>query len=326
MQAIIPVAGKGTRLRPLTWSTPKVLIRLAGKTMLGHIIDELAVAGVDHVTLIVGYLGDEIVKWARETYRDLRIDFAVQERMDGLASAINLASPMADDGPALVVLGDTLFSADISKAVSTERNMIAVQKVDDPERFGVVLTENGRVTGLVEKPKSFVSDMAIVGVYGFRSGLELMDATSRLLRSGKRTRGEFQLTDAMQMMLDDGVPYGVFDIEGWFDCGKPETLLETNRTLLDMGRGEAGASVEQSLIVPPVSISPGSSIRGSVVGPYVSIASGCSIQGSIIRDSVIGCGTALKDAMLSRSLVGDDVVLTGRVSSLVVGSTCEIDI
>jgi len=326
MHAIIPVAGKGTRMRPLTWSMPKVLIRLAGRTMLGHIIDRLVDAGVDHVTLVVGYLGDEIVEWATGSYPGIKVDHAVQEEMNGLASAINLASPMTGAGPTLVVLGDTLFSADLSPAFDSDRNMIAVRKVEDPRRFGVVVMEGERVERLVEKPSEFVSDLAIVGIYGFRSGEGLMDATERLIRSGRKTRGEFQLTDAMQMMLDDGEEFGVFPVTGWYDCGKPETILETNRRLLDLGEGRGEGHSDGSVIVPPVSIHDDAVIVSSVVGPHVSISSGCRVERSIISDSIVGSGTSITGAVITASILGDDAVIRGRPSRLNAGSSCEIDI
>lgn len=313
-------------MRPLTWSTPKVLIRLAGNTMLGHILDELIVAGVDHVTLIVGYLGDEVVRWTRENYPGLTLDHAVQERMDGLASAISLAEPWTDDSPTMVVLGDTLFSADLSGAISSERNMIAVRRVEDPRRFGVVVTEGESVTRLVEKPQEFVSDLAIVGIYVFRSGSQLMRATSELIRSGRKTRGEFQLTDAMQMMLDQGVDFGVFQVDGWYDCGKPETILRTNRILLEMGRGRTNTRMRDSVTVPPVSVHPDAEIISSVIGPHVSVASGCRIESSVISDTIIGRDTSVTAAVLEGSILGDGVTVTGRPARLNAGNSCEIDI
>lgn len=326
MHAIIPVAGKGTRMRPLTWSIPKVLIRLAGNTMLGHIIDGLVDSGVDHITLIVGYLGDEIVNWTRKNYPDIEVDFAFQEKMDGLASAINLASPMADDRPTLVVLGDTLFSADLTKAFSKDRNMIAVRRVEDPRRFGVVVMQGDRVVKLVEKPSEFVSDMAIVGIYGFQSGSILMEATERLVRSGRKTRGEYQLTDAMQMMLDEGHTFGAFQVDGWYDCGKPETVLTTNRRLLELGRGRAPCGIEGSVIIPPVSVEEDAEIVSSIIGPFVSISGGCRIEGSIVSNSIVEAGTTIREAMISDSIIGEDAKVTGAAARLTAGSSCKVEI
>ena len=326
MHAIIPVAGKGTRMRPLTWSVPKVLIRLAGNTVLGHIIDKLKASGVNRITLIVGYLGDEIVNWTRMNYPDIQVDYAIQDKMDGLASAVYLASPMTDDEQTLVVLGDTLFSADLSLAYGEESNMIAVKRVEDPRRFGVVVLDGSSVTELVEKPSVFVSDLAIVGIYGFSSGTVLMDAISRLIASGKQTKGEFQLTDAMQLMLEDGRKFGCFEVESWFDCGKPETLLETNRILLDMGIGLKDSVHCTSVIVPPVSIDENVEITSSIVGPYVSIASGSRIQDSIVRNVIIGSGTTLRNVNINDSIIGNDADISGTALSINAGSSCRIEI
>lgn len=326
MHAVIPVAGKGTRMRPITWSVPKVLIRLAGNTMLGHIMDDLIAAGVDHVTLIVGYLGDEIVRWTRENYPGVKVDFAVQEKMDGLASAILLAAPMTGDGPLLVVLGDTLFKADLSQAFQDRRNMIAVSRVEDPRRFGVVVLENDRVARLVEKPPEFVSDLAIVGIYGFSSGTGLMDAAGRLVRSGRMTRGEFQLTDAMQLMLEEGNEFGAFQVDGWYDCGKPETVLATNRILLEMGRGRTSSRIQGSVIIPPVSIHEEAEVVSSIVGPHVSISAGSRVDGSIVSDSIVGCGTTVSNALMKGSIIGNDTRVSGRAFRLIAGSSCEIDL
>lgn len=326
MHAIIPVAGKGTRMRPLTWSVPKVLISFAGNTMLGHIIDELVASGVDHITLIVGYLGDEIVKWTRNNYPDIRVDFAFQKRMDGLASAVHLALPMTDEGRTLVVLGDTLFKADLSLAFSDESNMIAVKRVEDPRRFGVVVHNDGNVTKLVEKPSEFISDLAIIGIYGFTSGSILMDSISRLIDSGKQTRGEYQLTDAMQLMLEEGHPFGCFEVEGWYDCGKPETLLKTNRILLDMREDSQLETRDGSVIIPPVSIDGNVKIYSSVVGPYVSVASGSEIDNSIVSNSIIGCGTCLRNVHIRESIIGNEADISGSAVIINAGSSCSIEL
>jgi glucose-1-phosphate thymidylyltransferase len=326
MHAIIPVAGKGTRMRPMTWSVPKVLIRFAGNTVLGHIIDELTVYGVDHITLIVGYLGDEVVRWTQNNYPDIKVDYAVQQNMDGLASAVHLASDMTGDGKTLVVLGDTIFKADLSLALNDQSNMIAVKRVEDPSRFGVVVRDGSSVERLVEKPSEFVSDLAIVGIYGFSSGGILMDSISRLIVSGKKTKGEFQLTDAMQLMLEAGLPFGCFEVQDWYDCGKPETLIETNRILLDSGKGIAPVKYDNALIIPPVSIDPDVKIVSSVVGPHVSVSAGSLLTGSIVKNTIIGSGTHLSNVNLSDSIIGNEAYLSGKVTSISAGSSCRIEI
>lgn len=324
MHAIIPVAGIGTRLRPQTWSKPKPLLQVAGKPILAHILDQLVAAGIDHVTLITGYRGDEILSWTVSRYPDLNVDFALQKTADGLASAVNLAAPMTDDAHTLVVLGDTLFTADLSRAVHSNMNMIAVKRVEDPGRFGVVILHGERVTKLVEKPETFISDLAIVGIYGFRSGSALMDATSRLIADGRKTRGEFQLTDAMQLMIEDGDEFGVFEVDDWFDCGKPDTLLETNRTILERTGGSCTGIVTDSTIIPPVHIPEGASVSSSVVGPYVSVGEDCEITGSVISNCVIGQRVILHGIVMNDSIIGDDAEVTGKPAIMSLGSSDKI--
>lgn len=202
--------------------------------------------------------------------------------------------------------------------------MLAVMPVDDPSRFGVVLMEGDRVTGLVEKPAEPVSRLAIVGVYSFLSGTALMDAASRLVASGRTTRGEYQLTDAMQLMLTEGHPFGVFPVTGWFDCGRPETFLETNRVLLDRSGGEVLGEISRTVLVPPVSIGAGASISDSVIGPHVSVGGGATVSGSVISDSVIGPGAAIRTAILRGSIVGNGAVVSGTPSVVSVGSTADV--
>ncbi len=204
--------------------------------------------------------------------------------------------------------------------------MIAVKRVEDPSRFGVVVIDGSIVTRLVEKPSEFVSDLAIVGIYGFSSGSVLMDAISRLVGSGKKTRGEFQLTDAMQLMLEEGHPFGCFEVEDWYDCGKPETVLETNRILLDLGKGSLAGEYESSVIVPPVSIDDDVEITSSIVGPYVSIASGSRIRGSIVSNTIVGSGTCMKNVHISDSIIGNEADISGTALSINAGSSCRIEI
>lgn len=319
MHCIIPAAGKGTRMRPLTWSNPKPLLPVAGRPILAHVIDTLLVAGVDHITLIVGYLGDAIVEWARKSYPSVKVDFALQEEADGLASAVLLANRFATGGPTMVVLGDTLFSADLSLLKNEKRNLIVTSPVEDPSRFGVVVLEQGRVVRLVEKPEEPISNLAIVGVYYFASGLKLMEYCGKLKDQDITTRGEYQLTDAMQLMLESGEPFGTLDIDGWYDCGKPETLIETNRELLKKNGGRAGASIENSIVIEPCHTGGGTVIKNSVVGPYFSCGEGVTIDDSIISNSIAGAGSVFRGVNLSHSVTGERVSVTDRPERVFLG-------
>lgn len=316
MHCIIPAAGKGTRMRPMTWSMPKPLLPVAGRPMLSHVIDTLAEAGVDHLTLIVGYLGDAIVSWAREAYSSMKIDFSVQEKADGLASAVLLAEKYTGDEPTMVVLGDTLFSADLTVLKGETRNLIVTSRVDDPSRFGVVVMDGGRVTRLVEKPSEPISDLAIVGVYYFASGKRLMDRCRELKEKNIRTRGEYQLTDAMQLMLQAGEPFGILDIDGWYDCGKPDTLIETNRELLQK-LGSSGTPVlDNSVVIPPCAIGKGTVIRNSVVGPFFSCGDDVLVEDSRISNTITGNQSCFRTVSISDSVTGERVSVKGVTGKL----------
>lgn len=319
MHCIIPAAGKGTRMRPLTWSIPKPLIPVAGKPMLGHVMDSLIEAGVDHITLIVGYLGDVIVEWAKTEYPDIQVDFAVQKQPDGLASAVLLAEKYVSEGPSMVVLGDTLFSADLTVLKGETRNMIVASRVEDPSRFGVVVYENGKVVKLVEKPSEPISNQAIVGVYYFANGKKLMDYCNDLKKQNIRTKGEFQLTDAMQLMLENNEPFGTLEIDGWYDCGKPETLLETNRELLAVIGGSGNPSLENSTVIEPCCFGAGTIIRNSVVGPNFSGGAEVRIENSIISNTIAGDNSFFNNVVLNESVTGARSVVTKLSSSVYIG-------
>lgn len=319
MHCIIPAAGKGTRMRPLTWSNPKPLIPVAGQPVLAHVMDSLLEADIDHITLIVGYLGDEIVSWAKTAYPHIEVDFAVQEEADGLASAVLLAEQFVSDAPTMIVLGDTLFSADISVLRGETRNMIVTSPVDDPSRFGVVIMDGSSVVKLVEKPSEPISNLAIVGVYYFASGRTLMDYCRELKDKNIKTRGEYQLTDAMQLMLQNGEPFGILDIDGWYDCGKPDTLLETNRELLDKTGGSGHPVLENSIVIDPCFFGEGTVLRNSVVGPWFSGGAGVLIENSRISSTIAGAQSVFKHVNLTESVAGERSIVQGSPSRMYIG-------
>ncbi len=322
MKAIIPVAGEGTRLRPHTHTVPKSLIRVAGKPILGHILDDAVKLGINDIILIVGYRGQEIVDYVRANY-DVHVNFVEQEARLGLGHAIYLTRKYVGTDPVFIVLGDSIFKGDLKKMIESDGNYIGVKKVAEPERFGVVKVEGGRIVNLVEKPERPESDLAVVGVYWIKDTAALFGALDSIISSETRTKGEFQLTDALNMMMCEGIELRAFDIDGWFDCGKPETLLETNRALLEMSA--PAADIPGSIIVGPVYIAPDARVEASVVGPYVSIAEKSVVKKSIIRNSIIGESASVEDALLDSSLVGDNAVVRGTFKRLNVGDSSEID-
>lgn len=324
MKAIIPVAGAGTRLRPHTHSTPKVLIELAGKPIIGHILSQLEGLPIDEVIMVVGQKGEMIKDYVDAHYK-FRTSFIVQEEAKGLGDAIYLTKAVVGSSPALIILGDTIFKADFGSLLDKTTSLIGVKEVEDPRRFGVVEMEGRRITRLVEKPEHPKSKLAIVGIYLIREMAGLYRAIEALYNRKLRTKGEYQLTDALQVMLEQGTEMETFPVDGWYDCGKPETLLETNRILLEMG-GFKTPEFSGSVVIPPVFIDPSAKVEHSIVGPHVSIAAGCHIKQTVVSESIIGAKTLVERALLHGSLLGDNATIRGKQARLNVGDDSEVDI
>ncbi len=322
MKAVIPAAGIGTRLRPHTLNKPKALLPVAGKPILAHIMDDLTEAGIDGFVLIVGYHGDEVRQWFTRERPDLDITFVEQTERLGLGHAIWTAREALGDDAFFCILGDTILKADYSSLLASSNSMIAVREVEDPRRFGVVEMDGDSVKRFVEKPDNPPSNLAIVGAYLFRDGGALWRSLDKIVTEDIRTRGEYQLTDALQMMVEEGIPFNTVEVTDWYDCGKKETWLQTNRILLERN-GEQGNGEG---IVNPCSIAPDAVVTGSTIGPNVSVGPGTVIENCQISDSVIGSGSRLVQCRLDRSLVGDECLLTGVSGVINVGDFSEITV
>lgn len=310
MKAIIPVAGVGSRLRPHTFTRPKVLLNVAGKPILGHILDHLIASGIDRVTLVVGAMGDLIERYVRENY-SIPSEFVVQHEARGLAHAVHLGLA-PEDQEVLVILGDTIFEFDLERVLrESATSAIGVKTVEDPRRFGVVETREQMVTRLVEKPENPRSNLVIVGIYLIRQAPALKQAIEMLFDRNLTTRGEFQLTDALQLMIEHDVPISTFSVDNWFDCGKPETLLETNRHLLDRLNGQLIDQRPGAVIIPPVFIHPEAVIENAIVGPHATVGQGASIRNAMVRDAILGDGSKVEDALVTGSLVGNNAAVRG---------------
>ncbi|MEN8005679.1 MAG: sugar phosphate nucleotidyltransferase [Candidatus Krumholzibacteriota bacterium] len=320
MKAVIPAAGIGTRLRPHTLNKPKALLPVAGKPILAHIMDDLTAAGIDGFVLIVGYHGDEVRRWFTRERPHLDITFVEQTERLGLGHAIWTAREALGDEPFFCILGDTILKADYASLLASTNSMIAVREVDDPRRFGVVEMDGDAVLRFVEKPEVPPSNLAIVGAYLFRDGGALWRALDRIVAEDIRTRGEYQLTDALQMMVEEGIPFNTVGVTDWYDCGKKDTWLQTNRILLE--RNADQESLEG--VVAPCSIAPDAVVTASTVGPNVSVGPGTVIKNCRLSDCVIGAGSRLEDCDLDRSLVGDECILTGIRGEINVGDFSEI--
>lgn len=317
MHAIIPVAGIGTRLRPFTHSLPKVLVNVAGKPILGHILDSLVAQGITSATIITGYKGELVEEYVSNNYK-LNATFVQQDEMLGLGHAIWTARESLQDEPVLIILGDTVFDVDLATLKQRQQSSLGVKHVDDPRRFGVVIEEGGFVCRLVEKPETPVSTMAIVGLYYIHEPHKLRTALETLISQNIRTKGEYQLTDALQLMVDNGEKFTTFVVDGWYDCGKPETLLLTNRFLLTK-RGEQPPAPEGCVFVSPVHVDPTAVVEHSVIGPYASISKGAVVRNSIIRDSIISDNASAIDIALDQSIIGENAEITGRFSTINIG-------
>lgn len=323
MKAVIPVAGIGKRLRPHTHTSPKALITVAGKPILGHIVDSLVEMGVTELIPIVGYKGDQITEYLTDTY-DLKIDFVHQQEQKGIAHAVDLTRKYADNSELIIILGDTIIDTDFTKIPEAGDFVLGVREVEDPRRFGVCEVEDGVITGIVEKPEEPKSNLAIVGLYYFKDSAPLYEACRQVIDGNIMTKGEYQITDALSLMIENGTTFVPYEISGWYDCGKVETLLETNRVLLEGVKN--GAQGINSVIIPPCFIDPDSKIENSVVGPFVSVATGCSITDSVVKNSIINNGSSLSNVVLDSSVIGSGAEVTGNASNLNISDDSQVDL
>ena len=326
MKVIIPLAGKGTRLRPHTHVTPKPMMRVAGKPVMSYVLDELRdLGGIEEIIYITGHLKEKVEEFARQSL-DIPSVFIEQKVQDGTAGAIALARDRVDQ-PVLIIFVDTIFDADLSVVNRTDADgIIWVKEVEDYQRFGVVVTDDaGNMTRIVEKPKTPISKRANIGLYYIKNWKLLYEGIDHVLAS-PTNQGEYYLTDAFQYMIEKGAKIKVIDVEGWYDAGKIETMLETNEMMLTKGRARRPKETGDCTIVEPVYIEDGVKLSGSTVGPNVSIGSGSVIEGSTISHSIVGTGAQVRGSKITHSLVGDDAVLEGVNGVVTVGDNSEVRI
>lgn len=322
VKAIIPAAGIGSRLRPQTHTLPKALLHVAGKPIIGHILDHLVELEVTDVVIVIGALGEKIETYVRQTYQ-LKATFVEQGERKGLGHSIYLALQATEPEPMLIVYGDTIFEGDIARGIDfSVDGSLGVKEVADPRRFGTVETKGGLVSRLVEKPKKPTSNLVIVGVNFINNFELLLTCLRKIVEGDVKTQGEYQLTDAFQLMVDEGARLTTFPIEDWFDCGKPETLLATNRHLLE--KFQYKGKIQGSVVKSPTYISAQAEVHNSIVGPNVSVADGAVIRNSIVEDSIIGERAEVMDCLLKGSLVGDSALVQGKFTQLNVGDSSEI--
>ncbi len=322
MNVIIPLAGFGTRLRPQTYSKPKPLVGVAGKPVLGHILDKVVnESKVGKVVFIVGYLGEQIEGYVKGTYPQIDGAYVAQQELNGQAPAILLAKNYVS-GPTFIVFVDTLADADLTALEKEQADgVIYVKEVEDPRRFGVVqLDGEGIITKFIEKPSTMENRLAVIGMYYVKDAARLMAACEELVRRGTKTKNEYFLADAFNIMIEQGAKLRIQRVSVWLDCGTSQSVLETNRYLLANGRDNSSEwQNNKCVVVPPVNIHPSAKIVSSVIGPNASIGEGCLIENSVVRDSIVEPGAEVIDHVLANSLIGRDAVLHGRPRRFNVG-------
>ncbi|MDD2889155.1 MAG: sugar phosphate nucleotidyltransferase [bacterium] len=314
MKAIIPVAGSGTRLRPHTYLLPKPLLMVAGKPIIGHILDKLKKdlhPFPDEVVFIVSYMADKIEKYIKENYdhrqggmSQFKSTYIEQKEPLGLGHAIWLTKDVVKNAPSVIIYGDTVFEADLASAVNTKVDAcLGVKSVEDPRRFGVVeLDKTGIAKRLVEKPDTPISNLAIVGVNFIKDTKLMFECIEENIKKGKTTKGEFQFTDAMQLMIDKGNSFNTFIIDEWLDCGTVESMLDTNQKLLNKLQYKV-PTCGSSKIKPPVFIHPTAKIENSNIGSFVSIDKNVVIRNSTVSNSIIYEDVVIENRTISNAIL-----------------------
>jgi len=324
MKVIIPLAGKGTRLRPHTHTKAKPLVNVAGKPVLAHILDSIKDRkDIDEIIFTTGHLGQQIQDFVVDNY-DFKSVFIEQKELTGQSTAVKLAEGFVDKD-VLIWFVDTISDPDLDRLTGLKGDgLIYVKEVADPSRFGVVVTKGGKVTELIEKPDKPLSNLVNIGLYYVRDSKRLFDAINDQIERKLQTHGEYYLMDAFQIMIDKGAVFEVEEVSVWEDCGKADALLKTNRYFLDHGKSAEFKGAINSIIIPPVNIHPSAHIEKSIIGPYVSISEKCRIHGSIIADSIINEGSAVDSARLKQSVIGASALVKGVSKRLNVGDSSEI--
>ena len=331
MKVIIPLAGFGSRMRPHTWSRAKPLLNVAGKTVIGHLLDQMAAITTEEVVFIVGYRGEELEAWIRQQYSHLDSQFVQQPEPLGQAHALWLCRDFMV-GEVLVAFGDGIVKAEYADIPEPDVDAVMlVQEVEDPRKFGVVaVDEQGIVQQLVEKPKTMAHKLAAAGIHWFGDGRLLAQALDTVIREDRKTKGEYYLADAYQVLLAQGIKIGTKPTTFWLDAGNPENILATNARLLGLGYGTVNAIdrsyAEDFTVIPPVFLHETAVVERSVIGPYVSIEAGAVVQDSIVRNSLIDAKAHLENCILNTALVGERASVKGQSLKLFVGDDTRVEL
>lgn len=331
MKAIIPVAGAGTKLRPHTYTQPKSLIPVAGKTILGYIIEQLKSLDIEEYIFVIGYLGEKIYDYVETHHSDINRRYVSQQSREGLGHAIWLTRDWFDeDEEVVIILGDTIMEFDRDAFMALKGSALGVKKVPDPRIFGVAeMDGEGRILKVVEKPSIPKSNMALVGLYKFEKFGRLIEALSHNIEHNIRNQNEFYLTDGLQEMIKRGEIFQPFKVDNWYDCGQKEVLLDTNALLLKKNSHVVPDHIPNyinTIIVEPVYIGNNTVIENCILGPNVTVGDNTHIKHSIIKNSIIGSYTKMEEVVLYNSLIGSDSDIHGSSQSLNIGDNTELDL
>ncbi len=322
MQVIIPLAGKGTRLRPHTHLVPKPLLKVAGRPVMDWVMDRLEGLDISELIFITGHLKEQVEAYARSGYR-WPSRFIEQKTQDGTAGAVHLARPHVSE-PVLIIFVDTVFEADLTLINRTDADgIIWAKEVEDYQRFGVVVTDAaGYMTRIVEKPSEPVSKLANIGLYYIRDTATLWQGIDHVLKA-PANRGEFFLTDAFQFMIERKKRILAAEVGGWYDCGTLEAIIETNETLLRKGSARRPVLPASVTVHEPVLVEEGASIERSTIGPNVTIERGSAVLDSHLAHTIVGQGCQLTGVRLTRSMLGDHVRMRDVNGSASLGDHAE---
>lgn len=332
MKVVIPAAGAGKRLYPHTYTKPKPMVFVAGKPIIGHILDKMIDLAPEEVIIVVGYMKEKIIDYVDENYLDRfkKVTYVNQDHQLGLGHSIYVTREAVKDSPVLIALGDMIFKDGYSRFWEQHScngacsGSIGVKTIDNPEHYGIVyMNGDNTIKKLVEKPKDSTSHTGIAGVYFIEDTPALFKALDDIMKKGNGN-GEIQLTDALQKAVEAGSTYRTFEVNSWYDCGRPASLLEVNRILLAEKRSST-VKLPSAIIIEPVSIGKNVTVENSIVGPNVSISDGSVIKNSIIQDSIIGINSEIKYMTLRSSIIGDGVVLAGKANALNIGDSSTIE-
>ncbi len=337
MKVIILLAGYGTRMRPHTWSRPKALMKVAGNTVIGHLLDEMQDVLTEEVIFVVGYRGEQIREWIDHHYPHLKTHYVFQETALGQAHAVYLCrSFLEDESDVVVAFGDGVVRANYADFAATAGDdadaVFTTKTIDDPRPFGVtVKDEAGYVTQFIEKPDTTDNKECAVGINWFRSSRYLLTALETIIKENRQTKGEFYMADAYEVMLENNAKIRTMPVEYWLDAGKPGHILDSNRQLLGHGTGVTPNALERGYgeaftVIPPVFIHESADIEASVIGPYTHIDANVTIRGSVIRNSIIDPGASVEDCVLDQALIGEQATVKGHSAGMFVGDKSTIDL